>query len=88
MYRLAPPIQRHEDRRVTTVNFTMKFFKPFAKRLARDWEEFLHDMMIYVTDYRREKPETRKIDSVMLIVCYLVISVLMLKIWVTMPPPG
>jgi hypothetical protein len=52
----------------------MKYLTKFTKRLARDWHEFLHDATIHFTDHKQEKPETRKINNVLLIVSYLVVG--------------
>jgi Flp pilus assembly protein TadB len=66
----------------------MALISRLKKRLIRDWQEFLHDSMIYVTDYKQQAPETRKIRSVLLIVSYFIISIMALKAWSKMPPPS
>ncbi len=65
----------------------MKLITRLAHRLARDCKELIHDMTMFVTDWRGQEPETRKIKGVIGIVSYMIIAVIALQSWAAMPPP-
>jgi hypothetical protein len=66
---------------------SMKFIARLTDRLAQDCKELVHDMTIFVTDWRGQAPESRKIKAVILIVSYVAVAVMAFQSWAAMPPP-